>query len=895
MTLRNYSLTSLSFAAFALSAFAYLPPTAERGGVAMRIVGFDESMEGKGLQVVERDATKPFPVEIQIENKSSAAVTGSLKVWLNDDWDVLAAPAGEVSVASGETRTFTAAARAKAGRVLAALYPIHAEYSVPGIEELHPIAIFRATLPTPASEVARPAAKSVQTMHAASVNAEPERFDLSVRGEIFKAEVSPGRNGLFDGAISFSDGRNSIVLNGFDCEVDGVPVSSNAQVFAGVRYTARRTDGAYEVVHEVAASGRIVPLRARLRVEAGALRMRWDMPGVKRDERGEPRYTRLAVGAGSLPAWRVYAGFGNVIEDPRNFAVTADGIRISTRHVGADYANGLSLVQAVDVFPDRLVCRRDKNVFALETHHDATFSLIPSARGAFAAARAFRDICGYRRSAAWREAATRMCIDIWGGDFAGIAESLALAGRYGLGESVFVQHVWQRWGYDYRLPDVCPPARFESFKMMRKAAKDAGILFCPHDNFTDFYPDAEGFSYDRVAFSSDGTPVKAWYNSGRRAQSYSWAPHKFLPWLERNAAAMRDLFAPDAIFIDVLSAAAPMDYYDRAGRFYPKMRTQKEWGRAFDTYRHRLGVPNTVTISEAGTDALVGHLDAGQSDHFAARRWMDESEFGDSERTPWHDMATHGFFVLYAGGMGDRYCAIAWDKPGDGDLHGYGSDDYLGNTVIGGRTPMCGGVCRRITVMTHWLLHDVCRSLALADFESLDFDGTIHRQHSTFSNGGEVWSNRATNGVPWKVKGFILPVYGFYAETPDAQAGIVEIEGRRCAFAKGKGRLFVDARPSPESTVPVAFGAVRTDGAFRLEHPSSRDWRIVPLPDSAPFRVEIDLERLGAKGLSAMSVEAVDAKDGGKVDWSQSGATLTIVADARVFAYRIHFGRAPVR
>ena len=893
MTLRNYSLPSLSFAAFALSAFAYLPPTAERGGVAMRIVGFDESMEGKGLQVVERDAAKPFPVEIRIENKSSAAVTGSLKVWLNDDWDVLAAPTGEVSVASGETRTFTAAARAKAGRVLAALYPIHAEYSVPGIEELHPIAIFRAMLPAPVSEVTRPTLKNGQITQTAFANAEPGHFDLSVRGEAFKTEVSPGRNGLFDGTISFSDGRNAIVLHGFDCEVDGVPVSSNAQVFASVRCTARRTDGAYEVVHEVSAGGRIVPLRARLWAEAGALRMRWDMPGVKRDERGEPRYTRLAVGAGSLPAWRVYAGFGNVIENPRNFAITADGIRISTRHVGADYENGLSLVQAVDVFPDRLVCRRDKNVFALETHHDATFSLIPSARGAFAAARAFRDICGYRRSPAWREAATRMCIDIWGGDFARIAQSLALAGKYGLGESVFVQHVWQRWGYDYRLPDVCPPANGADFAKMRKAAKDAGILFCPHDNFVDFYPDAEGFSYDSIAFRSDGTPVKAWYNSGRRAQSYRWAPHKFRPWLERNAAAMRDSFAPDAIFIDVLSAMSPMDYYDRRGRFYPKMRTLEEWGSAYDVYRRLLGAPKAVTVGEAGTDALVGHLDAGQSDHFAARRWADESEFDDSERTPWHDMATHGFLVLYAGGLGHRYSAISWSKAGDERLHGYGSDDYLGNTVIGGRTPMCGGVCRRITVMTHWLLHDVCKSLALADFESLDFDGTIHHQHSTFSNGGEVWSNRATNGTPWKVRGFILPMSGFYAETPDA--GVVEIEGRRCAFAKGKGRLFVDARPSPEAAAFVAFEAVKTDGAFRLEHPASREWRIVPLPDSAPFRAEIDLERLGAEGLSATSVEAVDVKDGGKVDWSQSGRTLTIVADARAFAYRIRFGRAPVR
>ena len=874
-------------AAWTLSASAFLPPTAEHGGVTVRIVGFDESMDTKELHVVERDASKPFPIKIQIENKSPSPVKGLLNVWLNDDWDVLDLPHGEVSVASGETKTLTTTARAKEGRALAALYPVHVSYAVAGGEALHPIAIFKATLPTAEAKGSQPQPNvgRVAPVATAQPLTEPEQFSLSVRGEKFTAEVSPGRSGLFDGTIAFSDGREKIVFKGFDCDVDGLTVSSNAQTAVAARCTARRIGDGYEIVHEVPVGGRIVPLRAWLWAEAGALRLRWDMPGVKRDMRGTPRYTRLAIGAGSLPAWRAYAGFGNVIENPRNFTLDGDGIRLSTRHVGVDYTNGLSFVQAVDVFPDRLVCRRDANVFSLETHHDATFSLIPSAKGAFAAARAFRDICGYRKSPAWQEAATRMCIDIWGGDFVKVADALSLAGKYGLGESIFVQHVWQRWGYDYRLPDVCPPIASEDFMKMRNAAKDAGMLFCPHDNYIDFYPDADGFSYDLVAFDSEGMPKKAWYNAGCRAQSYRWASHAFLLWLGRNTAAMRDSFAPDAIFIDVFSAMAPMDYYDRAGRFYPKMRTQAEWGRAFDTYREQLGVPKAVAVSEGGTDALVGHLDAGESDHFAARRWMDETEFDDSERTPWHDMATHGFFVLYAGGQSDRYCAISWNKHGDESLHGYGSDDYLNNTIIGGRTPMCG-VNSRITVMTYWLLHDICKSLALANFESLDFDGTIHRQHSTFSNGGEVWSNRATNGAPWKVKGFTLPTYGFYAATPDAKAGIVEIDGRRCAFAKSSGRLFVDARAG--GLVP--FGSVKTDGAFRLEYPASGDWRIVPLPGSGPFRAEIDLARLGAERATVMAIEAVDAKNGASsVEWEQRDGILNVAVDSNAFAYRIRF------
>ncbi len=895
-------------AGWASVSLGFQPPIAERGGVVMRIAGFDERQDSQKLQVAERDAARPFPVEIQIENNSLSPVKGRLTVWLNDDWDVLDAPDGEVAVESGERKTLTATARARDGRALAALYPIHAAYAIPGGEALHPIAIFKATLPDDAAPSAQkepeaaatggghPAATGLTADMAPALTApHPERFTLPVRGEQFKAEVAPGRNGLFDGTISFLHGEKSLVFSGFDCEVDGISVSSNAQAAAGMRCTARRVGGEYEIVHEVPMDGRVIPLRARAWAESGALRIRWDMPGVRRDERGSPRYTRLAIGACSLPAWLAYAGFGNVVENPRNFTLYADALTLSSRHVGADYANGLSLVQASDIFPDRLTCRRDENVFALEAHHDATFLFIPSANGAFAAARAFRDISGHRRSPSWRKAATRMCIDDWRTNIRAETGAITLFGKYGLGDSILVKHVWQRWGYDYRLPEILPPANVEGFMEIRAAARDAGMLFCPHDNYIDFFPDAEGFSYDLVAFNGEGNPQKAWFNASCRAQGYRWAPHAFLPRLERNAAAMRDLFAPEGIFIDVFSAMAPMDYRDRTGRFYPKTRTQEEWGRAFDTYRELLGVPQAVTVSEGGTDALVGHLDAGQSDHFAARRWMDESEFDDSERTPWHDMATHGRFVLYAGGQGGRYCAISWDKPGDEARHGYGSDDYLSNTVIGGRTPMCGIGSVRIAATTFWLLHDVCASLALADFESLDFGGSIHWQHSTFSNGGEVWSNRATNGVPWNAAGFVLPTYGFYAKTPAARAGIVEIDGRTRAFSETPETLFVDARPPCDTIADFAGLGVRTDGAFRLEHPAEGDWRMTPLPDSKPFHAEIDLAMLNEASAVA-SIEAIDPEPGASPpEWQQDGAILSLSVDASAFAYRIKFAQRQSR
>jgi hypothetical protein len=686
-------------------------------------------------------------------------------------------------------------------------------------------------------------------------------FRLDVNGQRFGAAAVLGAQGLTDGVIAFSDGARVLTYRGFACDVDKTAVGGveNGQPVLSVE--AASDGDAWVVTHQVARTSpdtdtrgqarteeaMTLPVRAKIWAEAGALRIAWDMPGVTRSTRGTPRYTRLGIGAGSEPVWRAYAGFGNVVENPGAFDLRGGGFVLSTRHSGADYTNGLSLVQACDIFPDRLAHTPEARRYALETQHDAGFMFIPSAKGAFDAARAYRDLCGFKKGPGVDALLGRVCLDQWGGDYDAAAKDLAEAARYGVTDAVFVKHVWQRWGYDYRLPEIYPPAGgLAPFRALRAAAEKAGMLFCPHDNYIDFYPDAEGYSYDRIVFTEDGRPMKAWFNKGREAQSYRWLPHGFRPWLEPNMRLMRDGFGPDSLFIDVFTAISPFDYYDRAGTFYPRMRTAKEWRDAFDTCRAILK-KDAPMLSEAGTDALIGSLDGGQADHFPARRWM--KEFTDSDRTPWHDMATHGKMVLFAGGLGPRYSADDWDDHGGKAGHGYGSDDYLSNTVLGGRNPMCDGPFSRRAVMTYWLLHDVCAALAREEFEAHSFGKSVRQQHTTFSHGGQVWANRGSNAVWTVADGRQLPAYGFYVSTPGAQAGVVLIDGQRAGFAKSPTSFFADARPvhNPLRKMRVesatAGGKHLGNGAFEV----SFNWKVLDpsLEGYAPF-----LHVCGDKGAS---------------------------------------------
>ena len=606
----------------------------------------------------------------------------------------------------------------------------------------------------------------------------PGRYQLkSADGTVYGAGLVPGPEGIVDSFLVFADKEQVLVYEGFSVAVAGISYgqSREGEPITWLGQDIKYGRDIYRHRIETEQYG-AVTLEARVRPYGGTLQISFAMPDVKRDLRGQPRYTKLALGKGSEKPWRIYGGFGNVIEDPqKDFVLNRGGFTLNTRHVGVDYRNRMSLAIASDFFPDRMVCKPSEDLFTLEAHNDVTFHFAPSSKNAFMAAREYGRVVGFKPSPGLDELLGRQCLDQWGGDYQAAAEAARMAAKYGMEHSIFVKHVWQRWGYDYRLPEIYPPmGGLEPFKKLSDACQENGIIFAPHDNYIDFYPDAEGFSYNHIIFNADGTPQRAWYNRGRDAQSYRWLPHAFKPWLVRNMELIRDNIGAHGLFIDVFSAIPPMDYYDREGRFYDSRRTAKEWSAAFDTCREILWKNRAPMLSECGHDGLIGSLDGGQADHYSGNRWGAEKD--KWERVPWHDIVSHGKFVLFGGGLGSRYAEA------DPAPSGYGSDNYNGTTVIGGRNPMSDGPFSTGAVKTYWMLHDVCDWLASHKFISFEFGlllpkeneladekldekeesiksgerhlfTSIHRLHAVFGEGdekAEIWCNRADE--PWRLK-----------------------------------------------------------------------------------------------------------------------------------------------
>ena len=814
-----------------LVGLAFDAPKDKAGDLSARFLNLDEDWSGKQQKLAELSAQGAQTVRIELANDGAKAVTGELVVTMPDDWKVEGPAKERLTLAPGERKTVERTVRGTA-KTLDAIYPIHARFRTAAGVEVHPIAMVKArggTRAVATPERVAPGARG--SAPAAGAVGHRETFALDVRGEKMSAVLKLGAQGVFDGCLSFSDGAKTVDLKGFVCEVDGFPVGSGADPVRVADVKVRRVKDRVEVLHQLEPSeGRSVVLRAAFIVEQGALRVAWDMPGTVRTPEGTPRYTLLQPGGASEPVLRGYASHGNVLERPKKFKIRSNGFALSTRHVGADYANGLSLVQATDIVPDFWISDETQNLCGLQAHHDVTFSFVPSAKGAFAAARAFADVSGYRKSPGFDLLNGRICLDQWGGDYRVAANDLRAAAKYGLTNAVFVKHDWQRWGYDFRLPDIYPAAGDqEAFQEMRKAAEETGILFVVHDNFTDFYPDAEGFTFDAIRFREDGSPITAWYHPGRRAQSYGWLPHAIQPWVTRNGRLLKEGFHPDGIFIDVLTAEAPLDYRDRAGVFYPKTVNTTAWCDAFANYRKALGRPDGVMISETGTDALVGSVDAAEADHPGADRWMPAEAYADWERVPWHDMVTHGRMILQAGGLGWRYAA---DRNGEkAELtatHGYASDDYLGMTLLGGRQMMSDGPFTRHAVTTEWAIGDVSRALATATLESVEFGGSIHQIHSTFSDGSEVWQNRDPERN-WTVSGKVLPPWGYWAKTPGAMACVVLRDGKRAGFSRSRDTYFVDARPKHGDGRLKAAGiaVAKSDVKGPRDLELTVDWRVL--------------------------------------------------------------------
>jgi len=626
----------------------------------------------------------------------------------------------------------------------------------------------------------------------------------------FEVQVVPGQRGLLDSRIVFLHEKDSLSFEGFAVTVldDALEAADGSSELLSVKDES--VPGIYRIRHQFRGSTGPFDLVGELSLPDG----RALCATFRLENTAEPQpwlYTYIedaSLGAWSCKARQVYAGVGNVLREPEPFTLYFDGHQLSTSFVGLDFENGFSLVQAVEAPPSKFAVAPGSHMYTLHTPVQPVFTLIP-ARNVWQGARTWHDLNGLQAAPGVNRLAGRFVFDCWGGRYGDACAALRQAFRYGLTNSVLVWHNWQRWGYDYRLPEIFPPnpdlGTPEEFARMAAVCREADVIFAPHDNYIDFYPDAPGFSFDHIGFNRDRQPIWAWLNEGRQAQSYRWRANAYRPFLEANIASLKELARPTGYFIDVWSSIGPYESWTRDGQLEDRLTHRDAWASAFNWIRETLG-NNAPQISESGHDQLIGALDGAQTNHLRVdaappdgKSWMVwKIRCADAERIPWTDTAHHDRFALHGAGYESRYLGGL-----PADLHGIYSDDYMTTEVLTGHPGMSSTIFNRDVVRKYWLLNDLMTRLALKRIESVTFDGDdLHRQEVRWEDGGRVFANRGEKD--WQAGGNILPQYGFHAEAGGLTCAIERKSECLAEWSKSPKAWYVNARPVIPAPLPVS-------------------------------------------------------------------------------------------
>ncbi len=526
----------------------------------------------------------------------------------------------------------------------------------------------------------------------------------------------------------------------------------------------------------------------------------------------------LQFGPISNKAQRVYFGHGHCIESPTQpFVQDGDGFGCASSHVGFDFDNGLSLLQATTRPIDKFVVNPDQNIYTLTTAPDSRLTLRSGEDGALACAIKYAP--GFDKSPAplVPQKAGRFVYDYWGGSYKYVLERMKAFVEYGLTDSLLIQHDWQHYGYDVRLPDIWPPnaakGTLDDLKDTQAFCDRYGIPFGLHDNYIDFYPDADSFNYDDIIINPDGLPQKAWHNPGPDAQSYRFRPDTILPYAERNLNIIREELMQTAYFTDVFSSIHIMDFLDKQGNFHSRAETLDYWNKYFDLVREKFN-NNAITISESGNDALIGHLEG--ADAILRRITPTQENYStvieskDSEYVPWFDAVNHARFILHGVGYSDRYQGGISRA-----LRGIESDDYISSEVLTGHALMADlSMSIRGTVRKYWLLQNFARSLALDELKNVKFVDSIHRQIIEWKSGVTVFVNRGVDdweltniSIPGVSENIVLPQFGFWIveNSGSAYGGVIRQNGQLVELRiDGSENYFVNGRQQvPNQVTPI--------------------------------------------------------------------------------------------
>jgi len=412
------------------------------------------------------------------------------------------------------------------------------------------------------------------------------------------------------------------------------------------------------------------------------------------------------------------------------------------------------------------------------------------------------------------ELAHRVVLDAWGGSFAENEQWLRDMAVYGIDSFLMIKHVWQRDGYDRTYPNTIPANASmggdAGLRSLSLAAQKLGHRFNVHENYYDYYPNAEDFREADCALDPKGAKQPGWDRGPVAAVILK--PSKLMHYARKFSPEIKRRYDCDSAYHDIMPTWR-VDF-DAKVKDAGKIRVTHEITRELCDYDRKLyGGP---VVFEAADWHTAGIYDGGCNHGVDTYRTPIAVAFELLKVHP--RMSNHGF------GYYERWLADGYKTPG---WHSYVMTDreldrFRATTIAFGRTGFVGqqlmrhphGVAREYHLMQAFgRAYTARRAVRIryqidgqwADAGTAARHNELERLHVEYEGGQNVYVNFAD--APWQVAGHTLPSGGSLTLGQRAEAWTALREGQTADFARYGKVLYADARSHqwlpPQAQPPI--------------------------------------------------------------------------------------------
>lgn len=409
--------------------------------------------------------------------------------------------------------------------------------------------------------------------------------------------------------------------------------------------------------------------------------------------------------------------------------------------------------------------------------------------------------------------ADKVVLDIWGGNFRTVADHLETLADYGITNCIALIHVWQRSGYDNALPAHIPAnARQggdEGMSHLVATASRLGMTAALHENYVDYYPNYEGFDTNDIALDSRGNLVKAWYNEGTKIQSFGVKPGAILRLAAAQSPEIHRRYGTAANYLDVHSAVPPWFHVDFRAREAGSGRFERVWDVHRRLFAYERATHGGPVFGEGNAHAYWSGCLDGVEAQFGTG-WPDKQGMTAPLHVDFDLLKIHPLQFNHGMGYYERW----W--PEDASAKWRGSvplvvlDQYRVQEIAYGHAGFLGGILYS-RIPYAWLEYHLMspltarygepRPIEIAYFQDgrwLDPTAAAKAETSrdrvriSYDSGLTITANGSTNR--FALKDWVLPPFGWVAQTPGFRAGTVLRQDVATDFADSGDSLFVNAR-----------------------------------------------------------------------------------------------------